>query len=456
MSDPIQFAVEAPLDEVARRLATQHSLTTQPSGQPLLLLRLKQYEIAIKQIYDEWSEASAQDPLLPSAADRSSDNYYIVRQVIQQLKEDLPPTYYHELPVVDGIETEKGNESKVPRVMACALVEQVALQTSMAAVIQFLRVYQTVSPLTMGELWAVPSMLRYVLLERLAGAAARLTHHADLLVGLPQALPAGTGNGIVEDSDGLPVKDGEAGGVGGERDMKSSLDDDRYRGHAFVGLRVVNNTDWKLFFEAVSLVHAILIQDPAGIYAEMNDDTRNRYRQQVSTSHAIAARVKSKSLREVALAQQTSDPIPVAISPADPETDTAVRTAHVGYYLLAEGRRQLEDGLEYAPPFSWRLRRLAYDHPTTLYFGSIGLLTLIAMSALIIGTTRAGGAAWQVGIAIILGIVPALTFAVSILHWLLTLLSHRVFCQRWRWMMVFRLRRVRWSSFRRCSTGWKM
>ena len=424
MSDPIQLAVQAPLDEVARRLATQHSLTTQLSGQPLLLLRLQQYDTALKQIYDEWSETSAQDPLLPSAADWLLDNYYIVRQVIQQLEENLPPTYYRELPVVDGRETGEGSQQKLPRVyvLACALVEQVALQPSMAAVLQFLGAYQTVSPLTMGELWAVPSMLRYVLLERLAQAAARLTQHADLLVGLPQPLSPLAGSGMTEVPQGLPVTDAGVDEASGERAPQTVPDDDRIVADAFVGLRVVNNTDWKLFFEAASLVHGILLQDPGGLYAQMNDDTRNRYRQQVEHLARYSRQSESEiARRSVALAQQATGSTPVDISPLDQETDTAARTAHVGYYLLAEGRRQLEEGLQYAPPLSWRLRTLAYDHPTALYFGSISLLTLIAMLALIVGTIRAGGSAWQVGIAILLGIVPALTVAVSILHWLLTL-----------------------------------
>jgi hypothetical protein len=156
-------------------------------------------------------------------------------------------------------------------------------------------------------------------------------------------------------------------------------------------LRVVNSTDWKLFFEAVSLVHALLMQDPAGVYAEMNDETRNRYRQQVEHLARYSRQSEVEiATRVVALAQQAADPIPVAISPANLETGNAARTTHVGYYLLAEGRRQLEEGLQYMPPLSWRLRRLAYEHPNPIYFGSISLLTLVAMSALSFGITRAG------------------------------------------------------------------
>ena len=427
MSDSTQVADQTRFDESARQVAAQHLLMMEPSGkpsgQPLLLLRLKALDSDLQRVYQAWVETSDQDSLLPSAADWLLDNYYIVRQVMLQLKEDLPPAYYRQLPLLDATNSPVGIQPHLPRVyaLANALVEQVTLQTSLVAVVRFLEVYQATSPLTMGEIWAIPSMLRYVLLERMTQALLRLTQDDGQATTGSKTNPA----------DGLPVatkevieKETEQEDASADaRAQQDQADDDQVVADAFIGLRVVNSTDWLQFFEAVSLVHKILTQDPAAIYAEMTDETRNRYREQVEhlARHSRHSEIEVAT-RVVALAGQARDLTIAANFQANPESTTTSRTWHVGFYLLEKGRAQLEDGLAYAPPISWRLRQLAFDHPTPFYFGTIFLLTIFALAALLVGTTRAGGALWQILLVTLLGVVPALTFAVSIFHWLLTLL----------------------------------
>ena len=100
----------------------------------------------------------------------------------------------------------------------------------MSEVVDFVTAYQAVTPLTMGELWALPIFLRFVLVERLAEAVARLTEQE-----------------TQEASDG--------------RDHAESVDDQAV-GDAIVGLRAVNNADWAELFEALSLVHQIFTSRP--------------------------------------------------------------------------------------------------------------------------------------------------------------------------------------------------
>ncbi len=421
MSDPTQIAETTPLDEVARRLAVQHLQTTEPGLQPHLLLRLNQYDIALQRIYQEWVETSDQEQLLPSAADWLLDNYYIVRQVIQQLKEDLPPAYYRELPVLvgperNGTDTQIGSQPHLPRVytLACTLVEQVPLQPSMS------RGYPVSQSLpngvaiddgrTLGD--SKYAALHLARATRPSGSPPHPSQGS--FGGSPPGCAAIAGSSTTQVEDGQPVATEKA-------------DDDQIVADAFVGLRLVNSTDWQHFFEVVSLVHQILLQDPAEIYAGMTDDTRNRYRQQVEHLARYSRHSEIEvATQAVALALEAKDSAATATSSVELETtDTGVnraRTSHVGYYLRDKGRRRLEAELAYAPPPTWRLRRWVAEHPTPYYFSSIGLLTVIVLSALIVGTIRAGGTAWQIALVALLGIVPALTVAVSIVHWLLTLL----------------------------------
>ncbi len=143
---------------------------------------------------------------------------------------------------------------RMPRIyaVACALLEQDAMRGPSEIEADFLRAYQTVTPLTMGELWALPIMLRYRLIEQLVQAAARLTKQdAELPEAIVVAQPA-------------PV-----------------LNDDEAVADAIVRLRVVNNLDRQQFFETVSLVHQALCSEPADVYAQMTNGSRNRYRSEI-------------------------------------------------------------------------------------------------------------------------------------------------------------------------------
>ncbi|RIK45893.1 MAG: hypothetical protein DCC57_16070, partial [Chloroflexi bacterium] len=239
--------------------------------------RLARYGVILDSAYRAWVKTSAQDELLPFAAEWLLDNYYLVRQALHQIEEDLPPSYYAELPLVDEVppsepapsepapnETKPSTGARVPRVYAIAkaLVQQGTLHPALETEIEFLRAYQTETPLTIGELWALPALLRYALIERLALAAARLTHELDVLLKI---------TGLPAEAGGLPV------GV----DSAPSANDDSTVADAIIGLRAIHDADWHLLFEAVSLVHQILAEDPAQVYTAMTYRTRDRYREEV-------------------------------------------------------------------------------------------------------------------------------------------------------------------------------
>ncbi|MCC6165940.1 MAG: hypothetical protein IT329_01820 [Caldilineaceae bacterium] len=414
MTEAAHITQSMHLDEVARHLARQHQLATAGAGQPLLLERLARYAVILDRAYQTWVKPAAQDELLPFAAEWLLDNYYLVRQALHQIEEDLPPSYYAELPLVDEAAPSAADAAKpsadtstatlVPRVyvIAKALVQQRTLHPALETEIEFLRAYQAETPLTIGELWAVPTLLRYALIERLALAAARLTHEMDVLLKM---------TGLSAAMDGLPVN----------ADGASPANDDSIVADAIIGLRALHNADWHLFFEAVSLVHQTLAEDPAKVYVAMTYHTRDHYREEVER----LARYSRRSETEVAaiavdLARAAAQEAAGGADAQAAKVEQPARRSHVGYYLLGQGRAQLEARIGYAPPPAKRLRRALYAHPTAVYLGSIGLLSLALLILLSAACGAAGAAGWQMAVALVLGIVPALTVAVSLVNWGLT------------------------------------
>ncbi len=108
----------------------------------------------------------------------------------------------------------------------------------------------------MGELWAIPTMLRTGLLELLIDAVATVTH-----------LEVPTTPAAREVPD--PVR------------LSEGVSPDTIAAHCIRSLRVVANQDWEDFFEQVSQVEVVLREDPADVYRRMTFKSRDQYRKVV-------------------------------------------------------------------------------------------------------------------------------------------------------------------------------
>ena len=134
---------------------------------------LELYNSWLSEAHGFFRDASLQKAALSYASEWVLDNYYIIRQALQQIKEDLPSGYYRQLPKLTH-----GPMKDLPRIYAIArailsyqhlLLDPIGLQ---AILIQL----QERVPLTMGELWALPIFLRFGLIEYLAYALVTVIH----------------------------------------------------------------------------------------------------------------------------------------------------------------------------------------------------------------------------------------------------------------------------------------
>src|SRR4029434_771260 len=107
------------------------------------------------------------------AAECVFDNSHLVDEQLREIRDDLPPGFYRELPKLA-----EGHLGGYPRVygLAWAFVAHTDSRCDPEMLRRFVRAYQRVQPLTIGELWAVAITLRVVLVENLRRLAERIVH----------------------------------------------------------------------------------------------------------------------------------------------------------------------------------------------------------------------------------------------------------------------------------------
>ena len=370
------------LEQTAHRLAAHHTLTDQPpSTQAKPMIRLHWLEQRLQAIHQYYIQTTTQDLSLSYAAEWLLDNYYIIQQALRQIQQDLPADYYRQLPcLADG-----SSLGGLPRIyaLAHAFSEHEQCQHNLARLKRFVAAYQSTRPLTMGELWALPIMLRLTLLECLTLAFSHLT---------PQ---------LNQTETYTP-------------DYTHTINDEDIVAHSISSLRQLNGQDWEQFFEELSLVEQKLCQDPADIYGRMDFDSRDRYRKAIENlaKHSNHDEITITDIL-LGLAQQGKQPAEANKPLYDP-------LLHVGYYLFANGRTQLETILNYQPPLPQSLRRTLRAHPTPFYLGTISLLTALLLAAAGWYTLSVAGTLTQLLLALLLALIPALTVADTFLNWIVT------------------------------------
>ena len=156
------FSVER-LEQYAQTLAAEHKTVTR-KGRAQLLPRLEDNGRKLEDAYRLLVEALREGQAISPAAEWLVDNYHIIEEQLREIRQDLPKSYYHELPKLAD-----GELQGFPRIYAVALelIAHTDSRLDTNTLQRFIRAYQTVAPLSIGELWAVAITLRLALIENL-------------------------------------------------------------------------------------------------------------------------------------------------------------------------------------------------------------------------------------------------------------------------------------------------
>ena len=339
------------------------------------------------------AEAEHLEQTITSSAEWLLDNSYVIQGNIEEVQRNLPKKFYQDLPKVRGL----------PRIyyIAKEMIHCLANKLNRENITLFLNSYQSVDPLTIGELWALPLILRLRLIESIEHLAHGIDRRIaegenasfwgnrlltasridskklqQFLEMLKQEEPHPTAHFAEELFDHLFDEEKVLPSVRGwiEESFHSTIND-IFRDEqikktveqvafssAIVSLITLAQLSWREVFESVSVVDKILSEDPDNIYANMDFFTRDSYRKQVEKLAVGSELTESDVAREsVRLAREGRGEI----------------ERHVGYYLIDKGRPLLEKILHFKANVIQTIQRFLLRHPTGVYLWGVVFSTAI-------------------------------------------------------------------------------
>ncbi len=410
------FSVEQ-LARHARSLAAGHSTITR-KGSNGLLSRLDSNERNLR-AFNRATRAGNPGHRLAPAAEWMLDNFYLIEEQIQMARRHLPRGYSRELPRLQN-----GPSSGLPRVydIVLELISHVDAQIDSIPLGAFIDSYQAVDTLKLGELWAIPIMLRLGLIENLQRITSRLeTARADC------ELAAIWANRLQEEAENNPsqlvivvadlakseislssafvaefclrlsqgspllqlarswlehilIEQGQSVDELVHLDSQNQAADQVSVSHSIGSLRFLSTMNWKEFVETLSVVEMTLRCDPADIYSDMDFSTRDQYRHSVET----VSRYGDLTETEVALKS-----IQLAVDGAH-RNGKEDRSAHIGYYLIDKGLSALESAAKVRKPWQTSMERGIRSWPLAFYGGGVVVLTLLATLGFIAAASALG------------------------------------------------------------------
>ncbi len=449
-----RFGLER-LEAYATRLAAACVLAPPRRASSPLLRRFVDNKQVLIEVHRKLVALGDRRSLPGTDAEWLVDNFHIIVESLREVRRDLPPGYDELLPKLVTPPL-----VGYPRVfaLALALVAHCDSELEETRITRFVRAFQVVSPLTIGELWALPTMLRLVVLENLRRLAERMVwgweerQRAERWAASFPSNSRGEGGKRPDEGDrpgfgGLSdpfvvrlmqlLRDQEGAHAAfehleAELTAKGTDPNEILRrehhcqaanqvtvGNCVLSLRLLSAVDWNAFFEESSHVEAILREDPCGAYPHQEFATSDRYRRMVEMiARGSGADEIEVAHRALDLARQGSAPTAgeaASSHPGEPRD-------HVGFYLVDRGQATLKAAFGYRPGGRERLFEWVLGHPGTVYFGAIAA-GLVALLALAIGAGLGGlSASWWLPVVIAVLLLPMSELVVGLVNHLFTLL----------------------------------
>ncbi len=437
------------MEQHGAALAQSHQLSP-AHAQNQLLKRLAENERVLSQTCKLLVEAIKQGRQITPASEWLLDNFYLIEEQIRTAKRHLPKNYSRELPRL-----QKGPSAGLPRVYDIAL-ETIAhgdARLDPDSLSRFVAAYQKVAPLKLGELWAIPIMLRLALIENLRRVAVRvaisrlnrdladswsdqMTETAEkepsslilVIADMARSEPPMEGSFVAElarrlqgqgPALALPLtwieqRLAQSGSTIEQmvlNEIQQQAADQVSISNSIGSLRFLGSMNWREFVETLSVVEHVLQTDPAGVYARMDFATRDHYRHSVEK----IARYSSWSEPEVA-----HKAVALATAAAG---DGGGRSAHIGFFLIDEGLPQLERAAAMRPPRTEAWRRLVRRAPLSFYLLAIGALTLGLCAGLALRAYDDGVRGWLLALTGLVSLIAASHLAIALVNWLATILA---------------------------------
>ena len=437
------FSIER-LEQFAAELAASQATSFKPSTDGRLERRLHANQLAIGAAYHACLRAIREERAVTPAADWLVNNFHLVQEQVRDIRVDLPPAFHRQLPKLT-----EGPFQGYARIFGIAwnVIAHTDSEFDAPMLVRFLRAYQRVAPLTIGELWAFPITLRIVLVENLRRLSDHIVNYqairrqanaaADRLLGASNR-PAESPE-IVLGSSTRPVSATFAVQLvqrlrEQELDMSAALlwldrrlaaqgtnTDENVRmeqqqqiavnitiRNAITSMRLLSSLDWRRVFESVSLVDSMLRAETN--FADLDFPTRDQYRR------AIEELARGTRRPEVDIARRALQEAGQAPAPAAGMDDTeAARRRDPGYYLVGGGRLAFEALIGVRPKLKGILARANARVGITGYI-SLAVVTTIIIVGGLLGLVLEPLALWATALFAVLAALPASDAALALLN----------------------------------------
>jgi hypothetical protein len=436
------------LEQHAVTIAKRHELIYNQTSEQLLE-RLADNEQILLEVYALLSDNLKQNNRISPAAEWLVDNFYLIEEQIYTGKKHLPKGYSKALPRLL-----KGELADLPRVydMAVEIISHSDGHVDIAKLTGFVNAYQTIDKLKLGELWAIPIMLRLGLIENLRRLSILIAEEisnrslanrwADEMIEISEKDPknlvlviadmarseppmestfvAELNRRLLEKGNTLSLPLNWIEQTLSEMGVTTSeliqLDNQNQAAtqvsvsNCINSFRFLSTTNWRDFVEDTSIVEATLRQDINGVYEKMDFHTRDHYR------HVV---------EKIAFNSKSSEQV-VAESVIQAAKNAALnknsKQAHVGYYLTGDGCVATAKAANAKINISDKCSRIRNKHPLLIYLGSITILTFLICWLLIVQVAKENLSTTVMIAVCIVALITTTRFAVSLVNWVSTIL----------------------------------
>ena len=424
------------LEQHAESLAAAQHVLSSGRGRRLSP-RVEDNGHVLREAYHVIAKAIREERAIIPAAEWLVDNFHIVDEQLREIRDDLPPGFYRELPKLA-----EGPLAGYPRVygIAWAFVAHTDSRFDPEMLRRFLQAYQRVEALTVGELWAVAITLRIVLVENLRRLAQSIVRAraarqeadalADAMLGVDARVEP-SANGLrrfegqplvtafavqlvqrLRDQDraatpALLWLDRRLQAQGTTSDDIVRLEHQRQAAmnvtvrNVILSMTLISALDWAEFFETVSLVDQVLQSAPG--YLAMDFATRDAYR------HAVEQLSRGSGHSELDVARE-------AVAEASRVDAGAHRRRDPGFHLIGPGRLDFERTLGYRTSVTQRVLRTYIAAAASGYFGTLAILSGVVVALPFLAGAASAVEPGSLLLLALLALIPASDLAIAVLN----------------------------------------
>jgi len=437
------------MERHSKKLAESHKLTLK-RGKDQLLKRLADNERVLLEVRKLITDSLTADYPITPAGEWLMDNFYLIEDQIKTAKRHLPKGYSENLPQLSS-----GPSTGLTRVydIAIQIISHSDGWVDTESLSNFINDYQSITQLQIGELWAVPIMLRLALIENLRRVSARIAidkidrnlanfwsqkmietaekRPRDLILTIaemtrtrPPLVSAfvaemtrqlsGKGPGLALALNWIEQRLTEIGTTTTElifaENQKQAADQVSMR-NSIGSLRMLTTMDWRDFVEQHSIIEKVLQRDPAEVYPLMDFSTRDRYR------HVVESLSKRSKLSEKEVAD-------IVLQLAERQRDNVSEgqpTSHIGYYLVGKGLPQALKDIKIKKSPGELFRYLLRKYALASYLFPIFLITVAISSGIFLEMLSKHLNPLLITSIILLSLISASQLAITLVNFFCTL-----------------------------------